>query len=366
MNRTPTPAEMLRAFQSSDPSYDGIFWTAVKTTGIFCRPSCRARKPKAENVEFFPSVKQALFGGYRACKRCDPLGAGDPTPAWIAPLMAELETVAQPRLTARDLIERGLHPERVSRWFCRRYGMTFAAWCRAKRLGQSLQELRRGSDVDSVIFDSSYRSHSGFRRAFGRAFGTAPDEGRAMESTVTTIIDSPLGPLLAGARDKGVCLLEFCDRRMIEAQIESVRRRIGGALVPGDHPHLTRLRTELADYFTGSSRRFEVPLVAPGTPFQEQVWQALLTIEYGQTIAYDDLARRIGRPGASRAVGTANGMNRIAIVIPCHRVVNKNGDLGGYGGGLRRKQWLLQLEKGVCAGERPPQSATAVQLHLLT
>ena len=158
-------------------------------------------------------------------------------------------------------------------------------------------------------------------------------------------MNSPLGPMIAGATDDGICLLEFTDRRMLEAQFDTVRRRFGGSTVIGWNEHLERLQDELTGYFAGSVRAFRVPLVYPGTPFQLRVWEKLLAVPYGETRSYQDLASAVGDPAAVRAVGRANGMNRIAILIPCHRIVNKNGDLGGYGGGLRRKQYLLNLEQ---------------------
>ena len=159
-------------------------------------------------------------------------------------------------------------------------------------------------------------------------------------------IESPLGPLIAGATEEGVCLLEFTDRRKLEAQLQTLRRRFKVHIVPGENAHLQQLKRELVDYFAGRLQQFRVPLIYPGTPFQEQVWSELLRIPYGETRSYEDMARSIQNPGAVRAVGHANGSNRIAIVIPCHRVVNKGGKLGGYGGGLRRKQFLLDLERG--------------------
>jgi AraC family transcriptional regulator of adaptative response/methylated-DNA-[protein]-cysteine methyltransferase len=159
------------------------------------------------------------------------------------------------------------------------------------------------------------------------------------------MLESPLGPLLAGAGDDGVCLLEFTDRRMLEHNFETMRRLFGCPVVPGTHPLLDQLREELADYFGGKRLSFSVPLAARGTPFQEKVWQSLRGIPFGETISYDELARRIGQPTAQRAVARANGMNRICVLIPCHRVIGKDGTLTGYGGGLWRKRLLLELEK---------------------
>ena len=162
---------------------------------------------------------------------------------------------------------------------------------------------------------------------------------------LTTTIDSPIGPLYAGARDDGICLLEFTAPDRLQPQLDALHRTLGGTMRDGDHAHLRQLRDELAAYFAGRLRDFTVPLVAPGTPFQERVWSELRRIPYGQTLSYEDLARRVSTVTAQRAVGRANGSNRIAIVIPCHRVVNKNGALGGYGGGLWRKAVLLRLER---------------------
>jgi AraC family transcriptional regulator, regulatory protein of adaptative response / methylated-DNA-[protein]-cysteine methyltransferase len=171
------------------------------------------------------------------------------------------------------------------------------------------------------------------------------DRGHTVDSVVCTWIESPLGPLVAGATARGLCLLEFTDRRRLRALIETVRRRFNCAAVPGESPHFDRLRGELKTYFSGQLLQFSMPLVAPGTPFQERVWAALQRIPPGETRSYEDLARALGVPRAQRAVGRANGMNRIAILIPCHRVINKDGRLGGYGGSLWRKEALLHLER---------------------
>ena len=176
--------------------------------------------------------------------------------------------------------------------------------------------------------------------------GTRARRGAAQWPTViTSEIDSPVGILVAGATDAGVCLLEFRDRELLATQIEKVRERVGRT-APGGHALLAQLRAELREYFRGTRRDFSVPLIYPGTPFQVKVWNALRVIPYGETISYEELARRVGSPAGQRAAGHANGQNPLAILIPCHRVVNKDGKLGGYGGGLWRKRLLLGLERG--------------------
>jgi AraC family transcriptional regulator of adaptative response/methylated-DNA-[protein]-cysteine methyltransferase len=346
MSTMPPPAEMERAYRQGDAAYNGLFFVAVRTTGIFCRPTCPARKPLPKNVEYFATPREALTAGYRPCKRCRPID-DDAQPAWVGDLLGEIERSPVPRIKDGDLLARGIDPGSARRYFRRRFGMTFQAYTRARRLSGAMSSIREGSPLDDAVFASGYESHSGFREAFARAFGGPPgacrDNGR--KCVRLAWLRSPLGPLVAGATGEGVCLLEFTDRRMMEAQLAAVRRLFGPAAVPGTNEHLALLERELAGYFAGEVRRFSVPLVFPGTPFQRRVWEGLLRIPYGETCSYEDLAAAVGSPGAQRAVGRANGMNRIAIVIPCHRVINKGGRLGGYGGGLRRKEYLLELER---------------------
>ncbi|MFL6619043.1 MAG: methylated-DNA--[protein]-cysteine S-methyltransferase [Povalibacter sp.] len=159
-------------------------------------------------------------------------------------------------------------------------------------------------------------------------------------------IETPVGPLLAGATRSAVVLLEFSERDILQQQLAAIRERFKTSIQPGRNVWLDALHVQLEEYFAARRRQFDLPLEYPGTPFQQRVWSTLLTIPYGATWSYLDMARSLGDPKATRAVGTANGMNRIAIVIPCHRVINANGKLGGYGGGLWRKQILLDLERG--------------------
>ena len=345
----PARAEMEKAFLQSDASYDGIFFTAVRTTGIFCRPSCCARKPLPSNIEFFASVREALFAGYRPCKRCEPAVPQDGAPAWVKKVLDAVEQHPDQKLHDDDLRGLGVDPARVRRYFLQHYGMTFHAYCRGRRLSGALRQLRTGAALDDVALGSGWDSHSGFREAFAKTFGAAPGRGSSTGCVVTTAIDTPLGPVIAGATDEGLCLLEFTDRRMLEAQLKRLQALLKQPMVPGDHPHLEATREQLSRYFAGELTDFTVPLVFRGTPFEERVWRELTRIPSGETVSYAELASRVNSPGGQRAVGRANGMNRVSIIIPCHRVVNSDGKLGGYGGGLWRKHWLLALEKKVAA-----------------
>lgn len=347
MRGLPTIKEMERACEVSDATYDGIFFVGVRTTGIFCRPSCPARKPLARNREYFATAREAIFAGYRPCKRCRPLNTDGRPPNWVERLLAAVERDPRERITDADLRALEIDPARARRYFLKHYGMTFHAYNRGRRMNEALQKIRRGADLDDVTLGHGYESHSGFREAFARTFGQPPGRSRDADCITITYLESPVGPLLAGATTAGICLLEFTDRRMLETQLATLRQRFQCAIVPGSHDHVENLKEQLAHYFAGKLREFRVPLTYPGTPFQRRVWEGLLQIPYGETRSYEGLAQTVGAPGAQRAVGRANGQNRIAIVIPCHRVVNKGGKLGGYGGGLWRKQFLLDLERGV-------------------
>jgi AraC family transcriptional regulator of adaptative response/methylated-DNA-[protein]-cysteine methyltransferase len=345
MSNLPPIKEMERAVARSDASYNGIFFVGVRTTGVFCRPPCPARKPLPKNREYFATARDALFAGYRPCKRCRPMQTDGRPPAWVDKLLAQVDRAPQGRIRDADLRARRIDPARARRYFLKHYGITFHAYCRGRRMGQALQQIRHGADLDDVALGNGYESHSGFRDAFAKTFGKPPGRSRDAECILTSYVESPLGPLLVGAVTDGICLLEFTDRRMLETQFATLRKRFQCAIVPGTNRHIDKLKKELAQYFAGKLSKFTVPLIYPGSPFQRKVWQGLLKIPFGETRSYEALAKAIGVPAAQRAVGHANGQNRIAILIPCHRVVNKGGKLGGYGGGLWRKQFLLDLER---------------------
>jgi AraC family transcriptional regulator of adaptative response/methylated-DNA-[protein]-cysteine methyltransferase len=341
----PTTVEMYDAVMRNDDAFEGVFFTAVKTTGIFCRATCTARKPNRENVEFFATAREALLAGYRPCMRCRPMDAIGRPPQWVCSLTQSLERDPSKRIKAADLRAMRIDPARASRWFKQNYGMTFQAYSRARRLGTALAAVRSGGRLDQVALHHGYGSISGFREAFARLFGTPPGKARDQACLLARWFDTPLGPMLAIANDHGLCLLEFVDRRMLETQLNVLRRRFGCAIVPGDNPHLQKIGHELERYFAGTLRKFTVSIDLRGTPFQMSVWNRLMAIPPGETLSYAQLARDIGVQNAQRAVGRANGDNRLAIIVPCHRVVRSDGTLCGYGGGVWRKQWLLEHER---------------------
>jgi AraC family transcriptional regulator of adaptative response/methylated-DNA-[protein]-cysteine methyltransferase len=300
--------------------------------------------PKRENVEFFTSAREALLRGYRPCKVCKPTEYTGAPPAWLQPLLDEINKDPAIKIKDSHLRERGLEPSRVRYWFKKHHGVTFQGYLRSLRIGQAFGRIKNGEKVAETAFRSGYGSLSGFADSFKKTADFAPSRSQDNHIVSTKRILTPLGPMLAGATDEGICLLEFVDRRMLETQIRRLSSRLRARFVPGASTLLDRLQRELQEYFSGRRTDFTVPLVMPGTPFQKKVWTELLVIPYGTTRSYKEQAGRLGVPGAVRAVARANGDNSIAIVIPCHRVVGSNGELTGYGGGLWRKQFLLKHE----------------------
>ncbi len=336
---------MYHAIVRKDTSFEGIFFTAVKTTGIFCRPSCRARKPKKENVEFFSTVREAITKGYRPCKVCNPMENLHETPPRIKQLLEDLNNDPSLKIKDGDLRQRQLEPNAIRRWFLRNYGITFHAYQRMHRINTAFKKIREGHTVTDAAFDTGYDSLSGFGDSFRAVFGFPPRDSKINRIIDLKRLETPLGTMYACAVQEGVCLLEFTDRRMLETEFKDLARRFNATIVQGHNKHFTLLEEQLHRYFEGTLKQFTVPLCAPGSEFQQKAWFALQQIPYGETRSYKQQAENIGQPEAVRAIANANGMNKIAIIIPCHRVIGANGDLSGYGGGIWRKKKLLDMEK---------------------
>ena len=333
------------ALLNRDVSYEGIFFTAVKTTGIFCRPGCTAKTPKKENVEFFSTSKDAMDHGYRPCKVCKPLQLKGDSPDWIKSLLSDFHSEPSIKIKDWDLQKKGLNPSAVRRWFLKNHNMSFHAYQRSLRINNAFGQIRFGDKVIETAFNTGYNSLSGFSDNFKKLTGFSP--AKSFENDVITItrILTPLGPMMAGATEKGICLLEFTDRRMLETQFKNLKKYLKAECVPGNSPLLEKLSVQLNEYYEGKRKEFDLPLILKGTVFQEKIWKILYDIPYGTTRTYKQQAEVAGIPKAVRAIGKANGDNRIAIIIPCHRVIGSNGEPVGYGGGIWRKKWLLEHER---------------------
>jgi AraC family transcriptional regulator, regulatory protein of adaptative response / methylated-DNA-[protein]-cysteine methyltransferase len=341
----PPPATMYHALVNRDSSFEGIFFVGVRTTGIFCRPTCSAKKPGRQNVDFFATPNEALENGYRPCLRCRPLDSSGRAPVLIERLRAEVERAPGGRLTDKELAALSIDPSTARRQFKRHYGMTFQAYHRARRLGLALDHVRHGARVDEARNGSGFESESGFREAFAKIFGVPPTGAKMRPALLAQRIDTPLGPMIAVADDQGLRLLEFIDRRATERELSVLRNRLRTSVVPGEHRHLDALRSQLGDYFSGKNLAFDVPLAPVGSAFQLRAWKILRSIPIGETRSYSWMAKKLGDVEMRRAVGRANGENMMCIVIPCHRVIRADGTLCGYGGGLWRKKWLLEHER---------------------
>lgn len=348
----PPPARMVRAVLEKDPSFDGVFLQAVRTTGIFCRPSCPSRRPDPGNLSFFADAAAAARAGFRPCRRCRPAEEAGAAPAWIRPLLAALEEEPGARLADADLRARGLDPVRVRRWFLRRHGTTFQAFARARRVGRGLERLRGGGGVLDASLDAGYASVAAFHEAFRRLAGSTPARGREAVPLHLARFAGPLGPMVAAATGEGLCLLEFADRPGLDGQVRRLAALLRGVPVPGGSPLLREAEREVRAFLAGRLREFTVPLLLPGTEFERAAWEALRAIPYGETRSYAEQAAAVGRPSAVRAVAGANGRNRVAILVPCHRVVGADGRLAGYGGGVWRKRRLLEIERGAAGRAR--------------
>ena len=339
---------MYSALLEKDSSFEGSFIFAVKTTGIFCRPTCTAKKPKAENVEYFSTTKEALDRGYRPCKVCQPMEMYGGTPLWIKSLLKEVQTIPDIKLKDYDLRKRGIDPARIRRWFKKHHGITFHAYMRSLRINRAFGQIKHDQSIMDAAVDNGYESLSGFHEAFRKMTGFTPAESKMKNIVSITRILTPIGPMFAGATEEGICLLEFTDRRMLETQIARLQKFLKAEFIPGENVHFLKLDKQLKEYFNQERKKFDLPLVFPGTEFQVNAWTKLQSIPYGETRTYQQQANEVGKPKAVRAIATANGDNRISIIIPCHRVIAKDGSLAGYGGGLWRKQYLLDLESHTC------------------
>lgn len=222
------------------------------------------------------------------------------------------------------------------------------------RMNSAFKKLQRGEPISRTAYEVGFESISGFGESFKNIFGVSPLEGKRQTVINLKRLESTIGTLLACSTSTGVCLLEFTDRKMLETELKALSRAFNAVIIQGDTPHLNQLESELNEYFSGTRTTFAVPLDVSGTAFQQKVWEALQRVPYGETRSYKQQAEYIDHPKSVRAVANANGMNRIAILIPCHRIIGSDGELTGYGGGLWWKQYLLELEKRVSGRRHSP------------
>ncbi|HEX3424159.1 MAG TPA: methylated-DNA--[protein]-cysteine S-methyltransferase [Sphingomicrobium sp.] len=334
------PDTAWAAFMRRDRAWDGRVIGAVHSTGIYCKPSCPARRPKRENVTFYPSAELAKAAGFRPCLRCKPDEVGRDREA-VALAVKIIEQAEEAPVLAELAQAVGYAPHHFQRIFKRDLGVSPAEYARGLRNQRTELALKANERVTDAVYDAGYQSPSGFYNDAKERLGMTPsawrDGGRG-ETIRWTTFDSPLGQMLIASTPKGICRLTFDDSEA------SLRRLFPRATIVKDEGGLRGL-------VEGALAAIDKPLAAPdlpidvaGTAFQEAVWRELRRIPAGETRSYAEIAAAIGHPKAVRAVGTANGDNHICVLIPCHRVIRSDGTLGGYGGGIDRKKKLLASE----------------------
>ena len=323
----------------------GIFFVGVKTTSIFCIATCSARKPKFENVVFYTSIKDALANGYRPCKVCKPTENATKAPEQIEKAIRLVQENPKDKITDFQLRQLSISPEVTRRWFKKNYGITFQTYQRMYRINNAFLELKKGKKATHTAYDVGYESLSGFGYMFKKLVGTSPANSSTNNIILINRLTTPIGPMLIAATAKGICLLEFVDRASLETRLKDFQNLLKARIISGENDHIKQAKKELSAYFNGKCKQFTVPIDSPGTLFQQSVWNALRNLDYGHTATYEQQAQKINKPNAIRAVASANGYNKIAIIIPCHRVLGKNGKMTGYSGGIERKKWLLDHEQ---------------------
>ncbi len=332
--------EAWAAFERRDRSWDGRVIGAVRTTGIYCKPSCPARRPKREHVEFFDDAASARAAGYRACLRCRPDDIGRDREAVAKAVRLIEQSEEAPNLT--DLAaEVGYAPHHFQRIFTRDVGVSPAAYARALRVNRAKEALGENGSVTDAIYEAGYSGPSRFYADAKERLGMTPsawrDGGRG-ETIRYVVKDSPLGPLLVAATSKGICRLTFDEDESV------LKRRFPHATVLPDDGTISAWAEGALTAIEHPTQTPELPIDVRGTAFQEAVWKELRRIPLGETRSYAEIAAAVGQPQAVRAVGTANGSNPVAVLVPCHRVIRSDGSLGGYAGGLDRKRKLLAAE----------------------
>ena len=345
----PEPGALYAALTARDAAYEGRAYVGVTTTGIFCRLTCPARKPRPENCRWFTSPAEAAAEGFRPCLRCHPTGPEAEGHEAIAGLIAALKADPDRRWSEADLVAMGHDPSTIRRAFKRHFGQTFLDIARNARLRQGVRGIAAGQSVIDSQLDAGFDSASGFREAFGRLFGHPPQQMRGAADLRADWIDTPLGGMIAIADDTALHLLEFIDRKALPQGLRRLSGFVGGRIGLGRTAVTDRTEAQLVEFFDGRRPRFDLDLQLHGTDFQRRVWQGLRAIPAGETRSYAELAREIGSPTSIRAVANTNANNRIAIVIPCHRVIGADGTLTGYAGGLWRKQRLIEIERSYAA-----------------
>ncbi|KJV80458.1 methylated-DNA-[]-cysteine S-methyltransferase family protein [Rickettsia hoogstraalii str. RCCE3] len=284
-----------------------------------------------------------MHASYRPCQRCKPLSHPYEASDLVRTLVDAVELEPAKRWKDSDFDKLSVDASTARRQLKKRFGMTFVEYARARRMGIAMKQIRTGESVINTQIDMGYESSSGFRDVFSKIMGGPPTKlNKHLNILKAAWLDTTLGAMIAISDEKLLYLLEFVDRRGLELEIERLRIKTKSAIISGSTKPILMIEEELKLYFNGTLQKFNTPIYLLGSPFQKMVWQELINIPYGKTRSYLNQAKALGKPTSYRAVANANGMNQLATIVPCHRIINSNGELGGYGGGLHRKKWLIE------------------------
>jgi AraC family transcriptional regulator of adaptative response/methylated-DNA-[protein]-cysteine methyltransferase len=345
--------QQWQAVMDRDAGLDGKFVFAVSSTGVYCRPSCSARRPRRENVTFYRRIDDAEKAGYRACLRCRPRAiSGNPQQEMVKAICRYIEQHLDEPVTLERLGEEfGQSPFHLQRTFKAVLGISPKAYADSCRMNQLKSNLRAGHSVTRAMYDAGYSSSSRLYERTASEMGMTPDKYRrgAIAAPIRyTIADSPLGRMLIAATDKGICSIQFanCDDELEHG----LRHEFPFAIRRREDEKMSAVTKKLLSHMRGEKLRTSLPLDIQATAFQKKVWAYLQKIPFGSTRSYAAVAKGISQPTACRAVARACATNPVAIAIPCHRVVRENGDMGGYRWGVDRKKALLALEQERRAG----------------
>jgi len=339
-----------RAMQTRDARFDGTFHYGVRSTGIYCKPSCPSRRPRPQQVTFFHSCEAAEAAGFRACRRCQPrrADARDPRAEMVKRACRALEAHTEGTLSLAALgAELGISPSHLQRTFKSLTGVTPRQYAAAHRVSQFKARIKEGEAVTNAMYDAGYGSSSRLYENSNSELGMTPAvyaRGGAGMSITYAIAGCSLGRLLVAATTRGLCAVRLGDS---DAELEDIlSSEFPAADIRQDEVALDEWIEPILQHLDGQQTSLDLPLDVQATAFQRRVWEELRRIPYGSTCSYGDIARRLGQPTAARAVARACATNPVALVTPCHRVIRENGDLGGYRWGMERKRKLLAGEQG--------------------
>lgn len=336
-----------QAVKNNDARFDGAFYFGVKTTGIYCRPSCRSKLPKRENVEFYSTAEMAEQSGLRACRRCEPRSTGQTVDDRVKMVIRSCELIGSDvTLTLDDLArEAGLSPSHFQRTFKEFVGISPKRYAEARRIDKFKKDVRSGSDVVTAMYDAGFGSSSRLYEKAAVNLGMTPaayKKGGAGMKIFYAATACDLGRIVVGRTAVGLCYVGLGDdESMLEQELKT---EFVNAAITRDSGALKDYIKVILEYLDGHSRSIELPLDIRATAFQIQVWDLLRTVPFGRTVSYSEIAEMLGDKNKVRAVARACATNRIALAIPCHRVVASDGKLSGYRWGIERKKILIQKE----------------------